>query len=350
MERNVYEHVSKTLDDPIVQWEKCQSSGKEFAIFKSDVEFYKQLALTFAGKTFEIPLPKLSPLERQRRRLAWRNERKLYRRKCDASNQSIISFVSPDKPYPVYERSIWFSDAYNPLSFGIDFDFSKTFAENFKTLLDTVPRYSVQQQDPMQNSDFCNCASSCKNCYFLFDSDFNENSLYSNVLRRSKRCLDCSFVDTCDNCYECINCEKSYKLAYSQHCINCTEADYCYNCTNCSFCFASSNLVNKQFFIFNKQYTKEEYKAEIQRLQSTNTPQELLAKVREHLTVPSLRIYLSDKSLGANLVHTKETVLSFDCQETENLAYCDVVSNADTCRDISSVGENLSKAYDCVSV
>jgi len=310
------------------------------------VDFYKQLKLTFAGKTFEIPAPKLSPLERQRRRLAWRNERKLYKRKCDATGKNIISFVSPDKPYPVYERGVWFSDAYDPLKYGRDFDFSKTFAENFKYLLDTVPRFSVQQQDPMQNSDFCNCASNCKNCYFLFDSDFNENSLYSNVLRRSKWCLDCSFVDTCENCYESINCESSYKLAYSQHCINCTEAEYCYNCTNCNYCFACSNAVNKTLCIFNKQYTKEEYHAEVARLKSLYTPQQLLAKVQENLTVPALRMYQYDKSLGANLTNAKETILSFDCANTDNIRYCDAVTNADTCRDISSVGEKLSKAYD----
>jgi hypothetical protein len=261
--RSVYEFISKQNSDPIVERRVCTVSGTEFPIFQSDLDFYNKVSPTFGGQRFQIPIPTLCPEERQRRRLAWRNERKLYKRKCDATGDNIISYISPDKPYPVYKRSVWFSDVYNPLDYGRDFDFSKTFGENFKALLDIVPRYSIQQQDPMENSDYCNCASNCRRCYYLFDSDFNEDSLFSNVLRRSRKCVDCSFCDTCDGCFESISCRDCYQTFYSQYCIACSDCINCYDCTKCSFCYNCSGLQNKSYCIDNKQYTKEEYFAHI---------------------------------------------------------------------------------------
>jgi hypothetical protein len=57
-----------------------------------------------------IPIPTLCPEERQRRRLIFRNERKLYKRKCDATGDTIVSIYSPDKPYKVYEEEYRKSD------------------------------------------------------------------------------------------------------------------------------------------------------------------------------------------------------------------------------------------------
>ncbi|NCQ82485.1 hypothetical protein GW750_06910 [bacterium] len=45
----------------------------------------KKVSPKIGTKTFDIPLPKLCPEERQRRRLMFKNERKLYRRTCDAT-------------------------------------------------------------------------------------------------------------------------------------------------------------------------------------------------------------------------------------------------------------------------
>jgi len=55
----------------------------------------------------KIPTPTLCPEERQRRRLAFRNERKLYKRKCDATKKDIISLYQNDSPYIVYDHTVW---------------------------------------------------------------------------------------------------------------------------------------------------------------------------------------------------------------------------------------------------
>ena len=159
--REVYEFISKQTNDPIVEWKICIVSGQSFAIFQSDLDFYKKISPTFAWQKFQIPTPTLCPEERQRRRLVFRNERKLYKRKCDYSGKDIISIYSPDKPYKFYDQKIRRSDARYPMEYGFDFDFTKIFSDQFRKLLKEVP------------------------VMILMDME-NENSEYTNYTGRSK--------------------------------------------------------------------------------------------------------------------------------------------------------------------
>jgi len=105
------------------------------------LDFYTKISPTFAGEKFQIPTPTLCPEERQRRRLSFRNERKLYKRTCNYSGKEIISIYSPDKPYKVYDQKIRWSDARDPMDYGRDFDFMKSFTEQFHELMREVPRW-----------------------------------------------------------------------------------------------------------------------------------------------------------------------------------------------------------------
>ena len=117
MQKEVYEFISKQTADPIVEWKTCKVSGQEFPIYKSDLEFYDKISPTFNGKKFPIPTPTLCPEEREKRRLIRKNERKLYKRTCDATGKQIISIYSPDKPYKVYDQQIRRSDQRDPMRY-----------------------------------------------------------------------------------------------------------------------------------------------------------------------------------------------------------------------------------------
>jgi len=107
------------------------------------MEFYEKISPTFAGKKFQIPTPTLCPECRQQRRLAFRNERNLYRRTCDASGKQIISMYNPECGYKVYDQKIWWSDQWDPMSYGREFDFTKTFTEQFGELMREMPHLSL---------------------------------------------------------------------------------------------------------------------------------------------------------------------------------------------------------------
>ncbi len=93
--------------ESVVDTRSCRACGIEFSITDADMRFYEKISPTFAGKKELIPPPTLCPDCRHRRRLAFRNERKLYKRKCDLSGKDIISIYHPDSPHTVYEQSLW---------------------------------------------------------------------------------------------------------------------------------------------------------------------------------------------------------------------------------------------------
>jgi Zn ribbon nucleic-acid-binding protein len=151
----------------------CLHCSTPFDITQADLDFYAKVSPVIAGKRYDIPPPKLCPDCRQQRRLAFRNERHLYHRKCDKTGRQIISVYSPDKPFPVYEQVEWWGDSWNPLDFGRVMDFSRSFSEQFQELIRVVPRRSLIYFQN-ENSEFTNVCSNNKNCYLLFSSDYNE--------------------------------------------------------------------------------------------------------------------------------------------------------------------------------
>jgi hypothetical protein len=176
--KEVYEWISQQANDPIIKWKTCAVSGAKFPIYQSDLEFYDKISPTFNGVKYQIPTPTLCPEERQRRRLMFRNERKLYKRKCDATGKQIISIYSPDKPYKVYDQKIWRSDSRDPMDYGRDFDFSKPFFQQFSELLHEVPLFSLSVVNS-EDCDYTNATDGCKSCYMSFNIMQSQNLYYS---------------------------------------------------------------------------------------------------------------------------------------------------------------------------
>lgn len=256
--REVYEYISHKTNDPIVEWKVCKISGESFAIYQSDLEFYTKISPSFGGQKFGIATPTLCPEERQRRRLMFRNERKLYKRKCDFSGKDIISIYSPEKPYKVYDQKIWRSDAWDTMEYGREFNFSKTFTEQFRELMRAVPRPNLQVI-ASENCEYTNYTYYSTSSFFLFGAAYNQDCLYCDQIANSKDCIDSMIMDSCINCYNCISCSSSQNLYSSISSKNCKFSICLINCENCEFCINCNNLVNKSYCINNIQVSKEDF-------------------------------------------------------------------------------------------
>jgi hypothetical protein len=203
-------------------------------------------------------LPTICPEERQREKLLFRNERKLYRRKCDATGEDIISIYSPDKPYKVYKQEFRLSDKWDPMTYGRDFDFTKNFTEQFKALHIQVPKINIQLIN-CENCNYSNIATSAKNCYLSSVNSWSEDVHYSSRVVHSKTTQD-SYK--CGNIEESFNCYKVNHSSYifcSSHIVN---SHHCYHSSHldgCSDCFNCHNLVNKQYYIDNIFVGKEKF-------------------------------------------------------------------------------------------
>ena len=341
MSHELYEYVSTKIHDPIVEWKTCSASWKEFAIYQSDIDFYDKISPTFAGEKFSMPTPTLCPEERKKRRLSFRNERKLYKRKCDATGEDIISMYSPDKPYKVYDKKIRRSDNRDPMDYGQDFDFSKTFAENFDALRKKVPQMSLYVKTS-ENCDYVNNVGWSKSCYLLFDSDDSEDCCYSSIIKNSTNVYDSMHIYYCENIFNSINCTESYSLINCQECDRSKFLVNCVKCTNCEYCYMSSNLDNKKYYFKNVAYSREEYMELLWKEQYTdNYPKSInrtTYKVNDHY------------GIGNNLYGTKNCHFSYNIGFSENMRYCDLATGAVDCYDISSFGWELSLSYNSLSI
>lgn len=337
-----------------MQCRQCQ------ALFDSNVketEFRVKIAPKFQDETHAIPAPTLCPDCRKQRRLAFRNERKLYERKCNSCQKDIISIYSSEKPQQVYCLTCWWSDKYTPTNYGQEYDFNKPFFVQYAELLKKVPLPNLVSSPDVEeyNSVYVNMAGANKNCYLIFESDNNQDSYYCTGLKNSKNCLESAYVSDSELCYECVDCVNCYNLAFSKECINCRDSYFLKNCTGCNNCLLSANLQHKEYCIANQQYTKEQYEDYLKKLKlgDRNTINSLKAKfqgiMNEHPN-KFMHAFQAENCRGDYIYHSQNCDDCYMIHKGQDLMYCDLLTNARDCLDVSSFGENIERVYESTSI
>jgi len=219
-----------------------------------------------AQEKYPLPFPTHCPKCRKIRRYAWRNEKNIYKRKCDATGVDIISLFSPDAPCPVYESDYWYSDAWDAMKYGRDFDFSRSFFEQWGELKKLVPMPGKAISRIMENSDYSDNASGLKNCYLCFNTADSEDCLYDIDMWNSDDCIDCLSIDSCHECYELIDSRNCYGVHFSFDVKNSHDSYFLYDCDGCRNCYGCHGLKNAEFYIYNTPFTREEYAEKIRKL------------------------------------------------------------------------------------
>jgi hypothetical protein len=323
---------------------KCRKSGVAFEIFEEDKKFYQKVSPVLAGQSHLIDLPTLARKERERRRFAFRNENKLYKRKCQMCGVSMVSIYSPDKKYKVFCQKCWWSDNWSALDYGRDFDFSRPFFAQFDELMRVVPRATVCNVSS-NNSDYCNQAYNNKNCYLCSVLKDCEDSMYLSHCTTDRDCFDCVFTQDSELCYECIDCSKLYGSQFCQNCVNSANLTFCYACQGCRDCFGCVGLRNKQYYIFNKPYSKEEYE---QKMAAINLGDrevlELLKKeftqfkaTQPHRAVNNINC---ENCSGDNLKNCKNSHFCFDSFDIEDCKFSSWVFRLRDCYDCYGIGDS----------
>src|ERR1035437_3028103 len=124
----------------------CQNCKHDFTIEPDDFSFYEKIK--------DAP-PTFCPECRMQRRMVWRNEHNLHRKICDATGKNIITIYSEKSKFPVYDREYWWSDKWDQNNSGLEYDFSKSFFQQFKELLERAPRPNLLQTNVI-NGEYSN--------------------------------------------------------------------------------------------------------------------------------------------------------------------------------------------------
>jgi len=324
----------------------CQSCNQNFVIEPEDFDFYRKI---------QVPPPTFCPDCRRQRRLAFFNVVNLYRRKCDLCGEEKISMYAPETSYKVYCPQCWWSDKWDPFSYGRDYDFSRPFFKQFNELWHEVPMLGLSLDlQTTELAPYNNHAGHLKNCHLLFHADFNEDSAYGFFVMKNKSVFDCSNIMICELCYDCQNSFKNNRCVGGRG--NVTESLNCYflrDCDNCQDCFASANLRNKKYHIFNKPFTKEEYFKEIKKwdlgsYQIYNEVKEEAVKHWQKLPPRPQYDNFSTNSTGSYVFQSKNCKECYEVEGAKDSKFLLMVSNPpiEDCYDISSWGNNMSLCYE----
>ncbi|MFA6392791.1 MAG: hypothetical protein WCW54_01750 [Candidatus Paceibacterota bacterium] len=295
--------------------EICKTCEKEFEIRDEDLVFYEQM------KT--VP-PIYCPECRMARRLMFRNERILYKRPCDLCKENMITLYTPDAPYKVYCSKCWWSDEWNPKDYAQDYDFSKSFFEQYKELQAKVPRLGLVAIQNVR-SDYTNGSAENKDCYLIFASDYNEDCLYGRLLQRDKQCMDCAFLHESELCYECIDSRECFKCMFSEKCQSSSDLLFCYNMRNSNNCIMCTNGRNMSNAILNIKYSKEEFdkkkKEILENYESIENTKKEFEKLKKETIVKFSTQTKCNNVTGDYLHNCHEGVMLFDTYDAKNCSY-----------------------------
>jgi hypothetical protein len=337
----------------------CQNCKLQFTIEAEDFNFYEKI---------KVPPPTFCPECRLTRRLVWMPSLTLFKRKCDLCGEEKLSMYEPEAPFKVYCPECWWSDRWDSMDFGMEIDFSKSFFEQWKELLEKTPVLALHVDSvTIKTSPYVNHIAHSKNCYMVYYSEYNEDCIFGYWLVRSKMIMDSGSTTDCEFCFDNLNSYKNYRVFGSLNTKNSLESYFLRDCLNCQNCFASVNLRNKSYVFFNKQLKKEEYlkkikdldlgsyktyienKKETQKLWKTIFPKPEQSDFSENYS--GSFIYQSKNChFCYGVVHSKDSkflMLIKERKVSDSYDYTDWGNNAENIYECLTCGENISQLKFC---
>jgi hypothetical protein len=327
----------------------CANCKTSFVVDTDDAAFYSKMG---------VPYPTFCSSCRFQRRMMFRNERSLYRRLCDLCHQSMITTFSEDSIYTVYCPSCWFSDKWDPTEYGLEYNPDKTFFSQLQELFLKTPQLGrVCDYATIVNCDFCTHLGSSKNCTLAFNADYCENVHYAVSVVHAQDCLDCNMCDGMNLSYEIVDGGQLSKCFYGKGLASCVDVIFSQDCRGCTDCFGCHGLRNKSHYVFNKQYSKEEYDKIIASYKLDTHTGILKAQQDSRkffLTLPHKALIQGQKNVnvtGNYVFRSKNAKQCWVSQYLEDCAYCQffTLASGKDSYDVSEWGANVQSCIDTIT-
>lgn len=335
----------------------CTVCSNSFEISDEELNFLDRVSPTFAGKKYNVPVPDRCPNCRLQQRNVHRNEQYMYRNKSAVTGKPLISMYSPDnewaKDLKLYTHEEWWSDDWDGIDYGLDFDFRpitdplkgkdtkvRPFFEQFNEMNRKVPKVALLQVDN-ENSPYTTMSGYCKNSHLINCSENCENCYYGKLIQDSRDVMDSAYAYNSELLYECFSVKNCYNCSYLSYSQNCTDCYFSENLKGCRSCFLSTNLVNKEYYFKNEKLSREEYEAKVKEYMGT---EEGIARAKKELAqLRKERIYK-----GLNNVNCEDCTGDF-LLNSQNCKDCYDLSDSQDCRYIT-VGLDVKDSQDCNNI
>ncbi len=319
----------------------CKNCSQQFQVSPEDKSFYVKI---------NVPEPTHCPACRMQRRLAFRNERNLFRRQCDMCKKQIVATFDTDAPFPVFCPECWWSDKWDPSQYGRDFDFGRTFFEQMEDLMRVTPKSSVLHLNN-ENSDYNTLLAYSKNTYMSPGSYFMQDCFYCRKSQYCKDCVNNNLIDHCELVASSVNCKECYNGHHLINCRSCSDCAYVVDSSASQYCFMCAGIANSKFKIKNRQYSQEEYKKLVEEYMRKN-PDDLMREFQEFsVTVPKkYQNQLNcEHSSGDYIQSCKNAIDCYDCFDLEDCKYVIESVNAKDSMDLSMHDKDIELCYECSS-
>jgi hypothetical protein len=297
---------------------KCEHCQKEFIISEIEQSLSEKIGLELSNVCSRCLL---------KQHLSFWLFGKFRKGKSALSGENLITVLPENIRYPIFSLGEWYSDAWDALSYGVDYNKNELFFKQLQSLQEKIP-HPHQNGANNTNCDYCDDVWNSKNCYLARSMEECEDLLYSYRNIKVKNSINMAICFSSERCFSCLNCMNSYKLFYSRNSKDCIDSYFLFDCRNCQNCFMCSNLRGKNYCIENVQYTKEEYNEKIKnfKLDSYKEIESLKKKFDDMLKNEAIhRLNFNLKaynSTGNNLLNVNNC---YDCNtisDTENSVNC----------------------------
>jgi hypothetical protein len=263
---------------------------------------------------------------------------------------------SPDNPQVIFCNKCWWSDAWDPKSYGRDFDFSRPFFEQFAELKQKVPALALVNDNGIgsENCEYVQNVQYSKNCYMAMVSWKLENCMYSSYGAGAKDTVDSMGIfDGGEGLYEAMYCSKCFGCRYIRNSAELVSCQYCYDCSGCEDCFMCAGLRGKKYYFKNVRYSRDEYEriTESYKLSTWTGAERARMEFEEFLRLqPHKHAWFKNcvACVGDNLTNSKNAKYVFHVQRAED---CKYLENGDTEKDSYDlcVGGELSQCYEGIT-
>lgn len=315
----------------------CAQCSAAFEITESDLQFYDRVSPIFHGKKYPLPPPRFCPDCRQQRRMAWRGKEYFFRT-CDLTGKRILSSYPPTAKMITHSSEAFYGDSWNGLDAGRDFDFSRSFFEQFFELWFATPKHT-SNTTMTENSEYVINAHQCKNCYMADEMDYCRDCYYGYNIQYCEDMVNCFYVRNSKVCYELSQGQNCYEIFFAHnvhHSSHCAFMQHCRKCSNCLFC---TNLRNKQYHIFNQPVSPKEFE-EAWNFVFFGTQKNLDISRRKFTDflkkqpVKALISHNSEDCSGDQLFNCKNCYDCFNVDNARDCRYCTDIHYSKDCYDV----------------
>jgi hypothetical protein len=219
---------------------------------------------------------------------------------------------------------------------GQDYDFNKTFRENYNSLFQKVSLPSMIHFFQNENADYGDVVSKSKNIYLsAYVANTNEDVYYSFGIKDGCANVFSSVLvaDHSENIYMSCGVMHSFKVFYSRYITNSSDIRFSTNLIGCAHCINCDGLENVSYAINNQVMSKEEY--EIKKSAILQQTHNYLTRYQQLSTQP--------KNVASTDV---QGTFLIESQNVENGHFAYRLNNG---RNVFNVGwfESNEDLYDC---